>query len=415
VSAHRFSASNRPYRYAVERLAARSGGAATLPCARCHNPVSATLAGDELSTDAVAERLRDEGVSCAGCHTLEPAQPIGDAHYQLVVPEPYLADLPGPGDLTHPLEIDLVYHDVVPHRASYMRPPRKKAELCGACHQEGPGGVHGLATYASWQASGLAGERIGCRECHMHMFELDWAHPPWDHHTLGRSTALTRLVPAASANDPDLGRAAEAARGWLDGTLAVRPSLITYLRFMRDPQVQAYERHYRGLPLLDVRIEGVEHMAPGASAELEVVSGSRRLGHALPAMVGTAAETWLEVTVTDAERRTVFASGAIGEPDELASEVRRLGPARPRPADPLDVWVVSGAPDLASGSRIEPGRELTERFALSVDAAARPPFTVRARWRHRAMPPWLAREVLGASAAPMPIETLATAELRSPA
>ena len=220
-----------------------------------------------------------EGVSCVGCHALEPAKPPSDGAYELLTPEVYLAELPGPGDLTHPLEIDLVYRWVVPHRASYMRPPRKKAELCAPCHQERPGGVHGMATYASWQASGLGAEGIGCRECHMHMFELDWAHPPWDHHTLGRSTALPRLVPAESADGPALARAAEAAKGWLDGTLAVRPSLITYLRFMRDPQVRAYERHYRDLPLLDVRIEGADRLAPGAPADLAVVTGSRRLGH----------------------------------------------------------------------------------------------------------------------------------------
>ncbi len=416
VSAHRYAASNKPYRYAIVRLAERADAAAIASCARCHEPVSAALGGAAHGgpSAATSERLRDEGVSCVGCHSLEPAKPPSDGAYELVTPNVYLPELPGPGDLTHPLEIDLVYRWVVPHRASYMRPPRKKAELCAPCHQERPGGVHGMATYASWQASGLPAEGIGCRECHMHMFELDWAHPPWDHHTLGRSTALPRLVPEESADGPALARAAEAAKGWLDGTLAVRPSLITYLRFMRDPQVRAYERHYRDLPLLDVRIEGAERLAAGAPAEIAVVTGSRRLGHALPAMTGTSAETWLELQVIDADGRTVFGSGALAESDELPADVTRLGPVRPRPADPVDVWLAAPA-GTEPGSRIEPGRELTERYAFTIPSGARAPFVVGARWRHRAMAPWLAREVLGHDAAPMPIETLASVEARSPA
>lgn len=415
VSAHRYSASNAPYRYAVERLAARGDAALGARCARCHEPVAAALGGEANGrpSAATAARLRDEGVSCAGCHALEPAIPPSDGAYELVTPNVYLPELPGTGDLTHPLEIDLVYRWVVPHRASYMRPPRKKAELCAPCHQERAGGVHGLATYASWQASGLPAEGVGCRECHMHMFELDWAHPPWDHHTLGRSTALPRLVPAESADGAALARAAEAAKGWLDGTLAVRPSLITYLRFMRDPQVRAYERHYRDLPLLDVRVEGAERLAAGAPAELAVVTGSRRLGHALPAMTATSAETWLEFQVIDAEGRTVFGSGVLAESDELPADVLRLGPVRPRPADPLEVWLATPGAATETGARIEPGHELTERYAITIPLGARAPFAVRARWRHRAMAPWLTREVLGRDAAPMPIETLAAVEVSS--
>lgn len=350
------------------------------------------------------------------CHALDAASdPLGDGRFTLREPDVYLPDLAGSGALTHPLEIDLVYRWVKPHRANYMRPLRKKAELCAPCHQESAGGAHGLDTYATWQASGLASEGIGCRECHMHMFELDWAHPPWDHHTLGRSTSLQRLVPETSADDPDLARAADAARGWLDGTLRVRPSLLTYLRVMRDPQVRAYQRHYDGLPLLDVAIEGIERLRPGASADIAIRTGSRRLGHALPALVATSAETWLEVGVRDASGRSIFESGAARDSDELDTETRRLGPSRERPANPLDVWLASGAEAAGPGKRIEPGKILQERFVIAVPDDARPPFRVEARWRHRAMAPWLAREVLGAKAAPLPIDELARAEVEGPA
>ncbi|MFN7953968.1 MAG: multiheme c-type cytochrome [bacterium] len=415
VSAHRYSATNRPYTYAVARLTARAGAGAAASCGRCHDPVRAVLGERGAGDAAVSVRLSDEGVSCVACHALDSAPtPLGDGRFTLREPEVYLPDLAGSGALTHPLEIDLVYRWVKPHRANYMRPPRKQAELCAPCHQEGAAGAHGLDTYATWQASGLAAEGIGCRECHMHMFELDWAHPPWDHHTLGRSTSLPRLVPDPSAGDPDLARAAEAARGWLDGTLEVRPSLLTYLRVMRDPQVRAYQRHYRGLPLLDVTIDGVERLRPGANAEIAVRTGSRRLGHALPALVATSAETWLALTVNDGAGRTILASGSAGERDELDVETRRLGVPRPRPGDPVDVWLASGAPAAVPGPRIQPGMIHEERFAFAVPADARPPFRVEARWRHRALAPWLAREVLGAAAVPLPIEELARAEAGGP-
>jgi Flp pilus assembly protein TadD len=249
-SAHAHASLDNPwYLASLQALRAEAGPTASRHCGGCHDPallVTGALDDAELSAD---QALADAGVGCLMCHAQASATPDGNASLTL-----QLADLPDPRT------------DVDAH-AERMRPDGlSDGSVCQGCHrgtlvpQMGAPRIHpGFDDWGSWQGSSWAGTdadrlepdppRATCVDCH-------------DHRMVGGRTALSTehlLDDAVALYLP---------RVWVDG-VAAEPDALS---------------------------------APeGAEVVVEAVVHNTNTGHRFPGGLGDTQDTWLQLTLTDAD------------------------------------------------------------------------------------------------------------------
>jgi len=122
-------------------------GSGDTSCARCHTPLAEQQPGDTF--DAT---LRDEGVTCAGCHVRD--------WIRRGPPRRAPSLLPSPG---YPL-VELAIYE--------------RADFCMSCHQLPPRtAVNGkplLNTYKEWLEGPYMRRGIQCQHCHMPNREHQW-------------------------------------------------------------------------------------------------------------------------------------------------------------------------------------------------------------------------------------------------
>lgn len=380
-SAHRFSSLDNPfYLPAFRAVAAARGAPSTRWCGGCHDP--ALLFGGDLDgrpIDRAHERAR-QGVGCLLCHSIERIHDrTGNGNY-VVSPEP----VPFPARENPPQD------EVRRHRERLSRPLLAQGDFCGACHKVGiPEAVsqhhwqRGQNDFDAWDQSAYAGNdlerhdpdapRRTCQDCHMPLVPA----PRGDaaatdgmvrsHRFAGGHTAL-----AAWTADPE---AALAARQALEG--AVRLDLFSA---PTDPSRPSG-------PLETVPWE------PGPRRTFDVVLVNERVGHRFPGGTADVADTWLEVTVTDARGALVAQSGALQpqDPGAPSDEAHRLE-VRPIDADgrPALLRDPHRYRAVAYDTTLPPRASRVVRYAWEAPEALALPVTVRVRLLHRrlANPYW---------------------------
>jgi hypothetical protein len=130
----------------------------------------------------------------------------------------------------------------------------------------------------------------------------------------------------------------------------------------------------------------------------------------VPTGVTELRDMWLELTVTDAAGKAVFASGQLDEKGEIAPGAIKYqvvmadanGNATPK------FWL---AASKLSDHRLPPKQTVTETFDIPIPADTSGPLKVRTRLRYRAASPSVLRLGLGADSTDvLPIVEMAEAE-----
>lgn len=376
-SAHAAASFDNPlYRVSVERFRAAAGHRASRMCAGCHD-IALLVDGAMDAPVEPADPRAHAGVSCMVCHGIVQTRPDGNGSYRL-----------RDGDLALPLEDDAA--SLSAHRARMAGATLRTAELCGTCHKsflsKGTGHDHhlpGADDHAAWRRSVYAGS---------HLDRVDAELP--------RKSCADCHMPRVAAPRGDA-----AAK---EGTVRSHrfPGGHTWLAAMQgdDPQRAASEAMLRSAATLRIsalRRAGGDLVLPADGAQvgageevtLELTIRNVGVGHRFPGGTLDALDTWIEVTVVDAQGDAVAGAGEAWREGVSDDSLHRLH------ATLLDV---DGRPVV--GRAIEhfraPGynhtipprdRQLV-RYAMTVPSAlasGRWPLDVTARLLHRSREPGL--------------------------
>ncbi len=180
-SLHRNAGREPFYKASVNILEKERGIEFIQHCESCHSP--ATMMIGALVTGSTENRkLDDEGVSCAVCHSITEASPLGTSSYTMR--QPYLLlDEKGTGTGNAATDAQ-VLANIPDHKRAVKNSVLEKPEFCAACHKSNAPPelnnykyIRGYSTYDEWQQSGASREtvlpfyakdkRLDCRSCHM--------------------------------------------------------------------------------------------------------------------------------------------------------------------------------------------------------------------------------------------------------
>lgn len=295
-------------------------------CMRCHAPLASAEARhfgveiglDLLYGDSAESQLGLDGVSCAMCHTIDPKN-LGrpesfSGHYvnnrKRVIYGPHADPAPGPMRM---------HVRMTPQQSDHVR----KSTLCATCHTlytdtlnaEGEATGHRLpeqTPYLEWQNSAFGQRGVECQSCHVPTSDAEGkpietriAHAPFGgdfsfleprkpfgrHVFVGANT----LVPAILRDHADElnPRASEEA---FDATIAAAREQLT----QRSARLKLSRLERKG---------GVLR----ASVALQSF-----VGHKFPSG-HPSRRAWLQLVVSDASGRVLFASGAHDEAGRLVA------------------------------------------------------------------------------------------------
>ena len=241
----------------------------------------------------------------------------------------------------------LTYLNPQPHRMTFMKPFMRDAEFCAACHK-----VHldvpvnnyrwlrGFNDYDNWQASGVSGQGArsfyypektsACADCHMPLVPSQDAGNREGMIHSHRFPAANTAVPIVEHNGEQLSSTEKfLTSGFITVDIfAVSPveevkGQTSMMR--RGDTVQANssfavgEEAEQSAPAL-VREVGQlaaplgtaeARIQPGATARVDVVVRTRKIGHFFPAGTVDVFDTWLELQATDDDGRVLFWSGNV--------------------------------------------------------------------------------------------------------
>ena len=316
VSAHRYAAMDPIFQGIQNVMAKQNGPESTRYCGGCHDPISLFSGTKNIFAANLTGQLGyHEGISCLACHSIQKTDIEGNAAYVIVQPKDYLWQWSADHTLGAVARNFLIRswpaeHDRLDKR--YYRSP----EYCAACHKQfidkevnRVGWVQLQNQYDNWAAShwnhpGDPRTTIECRECHMPLVQstdpaasdaLGYNRTPDDHKVRShRFVAANNFVPALLHLD-GAAKQVRLTEAWLQGRTEI-------------PEIGNKWAHG---PIVKMRIEAPRTVEPGTSMPMRVVLTSNKVGHDFPTGPLDMIQSWIEIRVTDANGRTIFASGLL--------------------------------------------------------------------------------------------------------
>ncbi|MEX6505488.1 multiheme c-type cytochrome [Jiella sp. M17.18] len=377
-SMHHLMGQSDPYYMAMENMAAQAEGEPFRKwCMGCHTP-QALLTGETTSAGpshlfdkdgaTLFAKLKDyvtatdEGTGCIFCHRvdrLEAAGATAGANASLSVAPDSRETYPGEDSQWSALR--WIAHRAIrakpaAHVASFSGPQVGSPKLCASCHDEfSPGtGAYIAGTYSEWAASpynapGNPAVNRTCLDCHMH-------------------ADIQRIGAPVSGQPTDGGPVVP----------NVRSHQFTGAQYhlvgLRDPKLAEMSKALlRRAATLEARLD--------KNGQLVLRVTNAGAGHNLPGGVSDLRQMWLDLTVTDANGRTVLASGQLGPDGHLPKDARVfhkvMGDKDGNPVGLL-FWHFG---KMLKDTRIPPKGHRDETFALPAGTAF--PVTVDAKLMFR--------------------------------
>lgn len=444
-SAHRWASRSKFFQAIQHGMAANNGPESTRYCAGCHDPIALFSGAKNLYDEDLSSPGADEGVSCAGCHSIVKTDVRGNADYVLRPPEPYLFEGGYGGKETPFLARFLIRAAPARHREAWTRDLQKTPELCGACHKQfidkevnGVGWVQLQNQYDNWRKShwfvpdaerrDVADPRktVACRECHMRLTDSadpaagdagDYNRAPSDgKHRNHRFIGANQWHPVLHAM-PGGEEQVRLTEEWLRG----------------DTRIPEIADKWAAGPTVALEIVAPPSVRPGEEATVRALVTSNKVGHDFPTGPLDIIQSWLEVIATDAAGREVFASGKVDAKGFIqegaflfkAEGVDRAGNL----IDRHNLWEMVGArfrrslfPGVTDSGEFRfacpsalsrtlpapPGGEVS----IPVGEGVRGPITVKARLRYRKVDQTLIEYLYPGQGITAPVTDMAKAEAR---
>jgi tetratricopeptide (TPR) repeat protein len=397
------------YRASVNILIRSKGIEFTRHCDSCHNPIA--VVSGALTQESHVDRSFDrDGLTCATCHSVQKLQSTsGNGGYVMGVPA-VMVDEKGnriPGEVPY---ADILAHPER-HSKAVMQSFYREPEFCAACHKANLPNplneykfIRAFTVYDEWQNSKFSKRNpltfysqeyfIPCQGCHMRRAQATLteygAKAGWfsSHRWLAGNTA----VPYYYGFDEQLQKTIEFLKA--GNYLNVD---IFALRKANDDQMIA--------PLGSVPFE----LKPNDVVEAYVVVQNKNIGHSLIPEVRDLYESWVEMTVKDAEGNEIYHSGFL-KPDGMLDTRAHSFTNRPvnvdgEFVDNHKVWTIHS---MAYDNSIQSGRSALVRYEFQVPANAKGPLSVTARVNYRHLRQSYLNNVLGPDHPAYPVVEMAS-------
>jgi hypothetical protein len=307
-SAHRYAAMDPIFQGIQNVMAKQNGPESTRYCGGCHDPISLFSGTKNIFASNLTGTLGyNEGISCLACHSIQKTDIQGNANYTVTQPKEYLWQWSADHTLGALTRNFLIRSWPAQHNRLNKR-VYKTPEYCAACHKQfidaqinRVGWVQLQNQYDNWAAShwnhqGNPRSTVECRECHMPLTPshdpaagdaMDYNRSADDHqHRSHRFLAANNFVPALLHLDGS-DRHVSLTNNWLQGMIEI-------------PEIH---KKWADGPVVKVRIEAPETVAPGKPLAVRVVMTSNKVGHDYPTGPLDMIQSWVELRVTDAAGR----------------------------------------------------------------------------------------------------------------
>lgn len=425
-SAHHFASfNNQFYRKSIEYMQDVVGTRPSKWCAGCHDHAMFFNGRfDRPAREQMDSAEAHAGLGCMSCHSIvHVGSSMGNADF--TVEYPPLHELASSRNrYIRALDYFLTYLNPGPHRRTFMKPfmREQSAEFCSACHK-----VHldvpvnkyrwmrGFNDYDNWQASGVSGQgarsfyypdkSMVCADCHM---PLVVSADPGNRGGKVHSHRFPGANMAVAFANRDTAQMKATEQFLKSGFISVdifaispagdRAGQAPMLR--RSEPVQAMttfavgeEAEQSGASVLR-EVEKLSApvgvaagaLEPGATARVDVVVRTRKIGHFFPGGTVDAFDVWLELKAVDGGGRVVFWSGNVtgggNGPVEPGAHFYRSYQldGDGNPIDKRNAWQ---ARSLLYVRLIPPGAADVAHFRVRVPRDARGPirFTVKLNYR----------------------------------
>lgn len=314
TSAHRYAAMDPIFQGIQSVMAKQNGPESTRYCGGCHDPISLFSGTKNIFVEKLTgAQGYNEGISCLACHSIQKTDIQGNANYTMWQPTEYLWQWTPDHRLGALARNFLIRAWPAQHNRLSKR-MYKKPEYCAACHKQfidqevnRVGWVQLQNQYDNWAAShwnkkGDARATVECRECHMPLVDstdpaagdsADYNRTDDDHkHRSHRFLAANNFVPTLLHLD-GADKHVQLTVRWLQGHIDI-------------PEIRS---KWAEGPVVKIRIEAPQSVAPGQTMPIRVIMTSNKVGHDYPTGPLDMIQSWVELRVEDEEGRLVFTSG----------------------------------------------------------------------------------------------------------
>ncbi len=318
VSAHRWSAMDPAFQRVQGEMAKQNGSESTRYCGGCHDPISLFSGTKNIFTANLTNLAGyQEGVSCLSCHSVRKTDVKGNANFVVAQPKRYLFELRD-GRTSRFVRDFLIRAYPWQHTNDLSKRLFKTPEYCAACHKQfidkevnNVGWVQLQNQYDNWKNSrwnhpGDAAKTIECRECHMPLVAshdpaagdaVDYNRSASDgkhrsHRFVGANQAMPVMLKLPGGEEQ-----AKLVEKWLRGEVEI-------------PEIAG--KWSRG-PAVAIELVSPKEVGAGEAVTVRAVITSNKVGHDFPTGPLDIIQAWVELSVTDADGRVVFASGRRDE------------------------------------------------------------------------------------------------------
>jgi len=371
-SMHARSASDPFFQKNVHSLISKKGMSAVRYCGGCHIPIA--LLSGEISTGGQMKTGMHikEGVSCMGCHGIRQTTSLKGVGSYLFEPEEHYLFGDSEGNIQTEIHDYLIKINPRQHRKDMAREVLSNPTSCATCHEQyidkdlnnwgwvqlqsqyqtwlnGPFSTHSDKNYASEKA-------YRCQDCHFPL--VDSTDPSADNmgkHASHRSPAANTAVPFL---------------------LGDQEQLDTVIRFLQDNRITMTLHHKNKIEVNDSTKQ--------AKVTIQVVIASNKIGHFFPAGTVDINEPWIELIVTDANNKQVYASGLIDEHNRVDKDAHfYLSQLVNR--DGKHVWKhdLFNAIGESYVNLLLPGKADIQTYQFPLAKGVKSPLTVKTRLRYR--------------------------------
>jgi Flp pilus assembly protein TadD len=425
-STHHFSSfNNQFYRKSIEHMQELSGTKGSKWCAGCHDhAVFFNGRFEKPMADQIDTPEAQNGLGCVSCHSIVHVDgSMGNGGFTIEYPPLHeIASSHNP--YIRALDRFLTFTNPEPHRRTFIKPFMREdpAEFCSACHK-----VHldvpvnnyrwlrGFNDYDNWQASGVSGqgarsfyypkESSACRDCHMPL--VDSKDPAAKNGKVRshRFAAANMAVAYANQDKPQM----KAVEDFLkSGFISV--DIFSVAPAASAPGVQMQRRASEGPQAMSTFAVGEEaeqggqfflrevgqiaapidkagaRLQPGATALVDVVVRTRKIGHFFPGGTVDAFDVWLELKGTDATGKTIYWSGRVEDggkgPVEKGAHFYRnyMLDGDGNPVNKRNAWQ---ARSVLYVRLIPPGAADVAHYRVKIPKDAKGPITLTAKLNYR--------------------------------
>ena len=293
-----------------------SGGTIGTFCDRCHSPIGISSGEIPIMPNDKRSEVALDSVGCMTCHSQHTDHVEASGLIPVPIPGDPEPTVYGPyygSDEKNPTGDPINQLIKTPHMAAYSK-YFESPRLCGDCHDVlTPDGFRIEEAYSEWKNGPYARKGIVCEDCHMGpepgkpyvrtQLTKDYIV---DHNIFPQAPMRYRTNHSFTGPDysmlPAFGKSA----------LGLGKKDFARLEAHLEQERETLLRN-----AATVEVSNPHQVADNSTMRIKVSVTNSGAGHNFPTGFASERQVWLEVTVTDASKREIYASGDLDQYADL--------------------------------------------------------------------------------------------------